>query len=162
MIKLTLTTCVILFLATGLQAAPIKKLQLSIDDQLTKFISTPIFKDGAWLVPLEPVCKQLGLKIDVPDGSDMVVLCGGEESELCVPLQFGEDAFSIDDVTYAKIESITEPFGFEIYKASETQFEIIRPEQLAPKFTLPDLDGTPKRLQDFRGKKTFLYIWGSW
>ena len=162
MIKLTLTTCVILFLATGLQAASVKKLQLSIDNQLTTFISTPIFKDGVWLVPLEPVCKQLGLKVDVPDGSDMVVLCGGEESELCVPLQFGEGAFIIDGVTYAKIESITEPFGFEIYKVSETELEVVRPEQLAPKFTLPDLDDTPRHLQDFRGKKTFLYIWGSW
>ena len=163
MIKLILTTCIVLPFALGLQAAPVKKLQISIDNQPIKFTSTPIFKNGAWLVPLESFCKQLGLKVETPDGEDMAVICGGgEESELCVPLQFGENTFNIDNVTYAKLESITEPFGFEIYKASETELEIVRPEQLAPKFTLPDLDDTPRHLQDFRGKKTLLYIWGSW
>ncbi len=160
MMKLILTTCVILSFAIGLQAAPVKKLQISIDNQLVTFTSTPIFKNGTWLVPLESVCKHLGL-VEVPNGGDMVVICGGE-SELCVPLQFGESAFNIDGVTYTKIENITEPFGFEIYKASETQLEVVRPEQLAPKFTLPDIDNSPRRLQDFRGKKTLLYIWGSW
>ena len=163
MMKLMLTTCVLLSFAMGLQAAPVKKLKISIDNQPATFTSAPIFKNGAWFVPLESVCKQLGLKVDFPDGGDMAVICGeGEESELCVPLQFGESAFNIEDVTYAKLESITEPFGFEIYKVSATELEVVRPEQLAPKFTLPDLDGTPRRLQDFRGKKTLLYIWGSW
>lgn len=161
MMKLILTTCLMLSFAIGLQAAPIKKLQISIDNQLITFTSAPIFKNGAWLVPLEPVCKQLGL-VQLPNSGEMVVICGGGESELCVPLQFGESAFNIDGVTYAQLENITEPFGFEIYKASETKLEVVRPEQLAPKFTLTDLDDTPRRLQDFRGKKTLLYIWGSW
>ncbi|MDE0637624.1 MAG: redoxin domain-containing protein [Candidatus Poribacteria bacterium] len=163
MMKLILTTCIVLSFAVGLQAAPVKKLQISIDNQLVTFTSTPIFKNGVWLVPIESICQQLGLKIETPDGGEMVVICGeGEEADLCVPLQFGASAFDIDGVIYAKLENITEPFGFEIYKASETELEIVRPEQLAPQFTLPDLDGTPKRLQDFRGKKTLLYIWGSW
>ncbi len=162
MMKLMLTTCVLLSFAIGLHAAPVKTLKISIDNQPATFPSAPIFKNGAWFVPLESFCKQLGLKVELPDGGDMAVICGGGESELCVPLQFGESAFNIDGVTYAKLENITEPFGFEIYKVSETQLEVIRPEQLAPKFTLTDLDGTPRRLQDFRGKKTFLYIWGSW
>ena len=162
MMKLMLTTCVLLSFAIGLQAAPVKKLQISIDNQPVTFTSAPIFKNGAWLVPLEPFCKQLELKVEYPDDEKMAVLCGEGESELCVPLQFGESAFNIDSVTYAKLESITEPFGFEIYKVSETELEVVRPEQLAPKFTLPALDETPRRLQDFRGKKTLLYIWGSW
>ena len=32
----------------------------------------------------------------------------------------------------------------------------------APDFTLPDLDGTPHALSDFRGKKVFLASWSSW
>jgi hypothetical protein len=32
----------------------------------------------------------------------------------------------------------------------------------APDFTLPDLDGTPHSLSDFRGKKVFLASWSSW
>lgn len=163
MMKIVLTTCIVLSFVIALQAAPVKKLQISIDNQLITFTAAPIFKNGAWLVPLESFCKQLGLKVETPDPGEMAVICGeGEESELCVPLQFGKSAFNIDSVTYANIKNITEPFGFEIYKVSETELEVVRPEQLAPQFTLPDLDGTPKRLQDFHGKKTLLYIWGSW
>ena len=32
----------------------------------------------------------------------------------------------------------------------------------APDFTLPDLDGRPHRLRDYRGKKVFLVSWASW
>lgn len=163
MIKLILAACITLSLAIGLQAASTDKLQILIDNQPVTFSHAPKLKDGVWLVPIEPFCKQLGLKVEYPDGAEMAVICGGaEESELCVPMNLGEDVLSINKVNYAKLESITEPFGYEIYKTSETQLEVIHPKQLAPKFTLPDLEDKPKRLQDFRGKKTLLYIWGSW
>ena len=154
MMKLILTSCVLMSLAASSQAAPVKKLQILIDSQPIVFDSTPILKNSDWLVPIAPICKQLGLKVEYPDGEGMVVICGGGESELCVPLLLEKDVFNI--------ESITKPFGFGIYKASKNRFEIIRPEQFPPQFTLPDLDDTPRRLQDFRGKKTLLYIWGSW
>ena len=32
----------------------------------------------------------------------------------------------------------------------------------APDFTLPDIDGNPHSLSDFRGKKVFLVTWASW
>jgi len=32
----------------------------------------------------------------------------------------------------------------------------------APDFTLPDLDGKPHSLSDFRGRKVFLFSWGSY
>jgi AhpC/TSA family len=32
----------------------------------------------------------------------------------------------------------------------------------APDFTLPDLDGRPHALSDYRGKKVFLVFWASW
>lgn len=32
----------------------------------------------------------------------------------------------------------------------------------APDFTLPDIDGTLHSLSDFRGKKVFLFSWGSY
>jgi peroxiredoxin len=32
----------------------------------------------------------------------------------------------------------------------------------APDFTLPDLQGKPHRLSDFRGKKVLLVTWASW
>ena len=162
MTKLILTTCVVLSVAIGSQAAPIQNLKVTIDNRLVAFTSAPIFKVNAWLVPIESICEQLDLKVEYPDGGSMAVICGGQESELCVPLHFSENAFSIHGVTYAQLESITEPFGFEIYKVSDTELEVVRPELLAHTFTLSDLDDTPRRLQDFRGKKTLLYIWGSW
>ena len=139
--------------------------QVSIDTQPVTFIAPPVLKDGIWLVPLEHFAEQLGLKVEYPEGEEMVVLCGGEESELCVPLRFQgskDGAIDIDGVTYARPVSIAEPFGFEIYATSPNAMEIIQPEHLAPEFTLPDLQDTPKDLRDFREKKTLLYVWGSW
>ena len=115
MMKLVLSSCVLLSFAVSSHAAPVKKLQILIDNQLIVFDSTPILKNSDWLVPIAPICKQLELKVEYPDGEDMVVICGGGESELCVPLQLEKDAYNIDKVTYAKVENIAEPFGFGIY-----------------------------------------------
>ena len=139
--------------------------QISIDAQHVAFTTPPIFRDGEWFVPLEHFAEQLGLKVEYREGAKMVVLCGGKASELCVPLQFqdGEKgAVEIGGIVYASPASVAEPFGFEIYKMSANQLEVIQSMHLASNFTLPDLDGIPRHLQDFRGKKTLLYIWGSW
>ena len=139
--------------------------QVSIDAQPLTFTTPPILKDGVWFVPLEHFAKKLGLKVEYPETEQMVVLCGGVASELCVPLRFQDSrdgAIDINGVTYTQPESVAVPFGFEIYATSPNAIEVIQPEHLAPGFTLPDLQDTPRHLQDFRGKKTLLYIWGSW
>ena len=139
--------------------------QVSVDGQRLEFTPSPIFKEGTWFVPLKPFAEQLGLKIEYPQGTERVVLCGGVESELCVPLEFqnaDDGVVNIDGVTYVAPAHISKTFGFKVYKASANQLEVIHPTHLAPEFTLPDLEGTPKHLQEFRGKKTFLYVWGSW
>ncbi len=146
-------------------------LQVTIDTQRVAFAAPPILREGKWFVPLETFAKQLGLKIEYPEGAKMAVLCGG--AELCVPLEFQDIALqaslsshkgvvNIGGVTYVQPELVTEPFGFEIYEVSANRLEIIQSMHLAPEFTLPDLGGTPRHLQDFRGKKTLLYVWGSW
>lgn len=162
MTKLLLTIGLTMSIVTGMQAAPLTNLQISIDSQLINFSSPPTLKNGEWLVPLEPICQKLGFKVEVQEMQNMVVICGTGDLELCVPLQIDTNAFYINQVFYAKLESIIEPFGFQVYKDSEYRLEVVRPDQLAPVFTLPDLDDTPVRLQDYRGKKTLLYIWGSW
>lgn len=139
--------------------------QVSVDGRRVEFTAAPIAKEGTWFVPLKPFAEQLGLKVEYPQGTEMVVLCGGVESELCVPLRFqnGDDgAIDIDGVTYVQPAHISKTFGFEVYKAASNQLEVIHPTHLAPEFTLPDLEDVPRRLRDFRGKKTFLYVWGSW
>ena len=139
--------------------------QVLVDGRRVEFTASPVYKDGTWLVPLKPFAEQLGLKLEYPEGSGMVVLCGGVESELCVPLQFQDNkdgAVDIDGVTYIHPTHIAKVFGYEIYEASTNQLEVIHPIHLAPEFTLPDLEGNPRHLKEFRGKKTFLYVWGSW
>ena len=138
-------------------------LQITIDAQRVAFAAPPILREGKWFVPLEPFAKHLGLKVEYPEGAKIAVLCG--ESELCVPLELQDSEkgiVDIDGVTYVQPARVTEPFGFEIYKVSANRLEVIQPMHLAPEFTLPDLEGTPRRLRDFRGKKTLLYVWGSW
>ena len=34
--------------------------------------------------------------------------------------------------------------------------------ELAPDFTLKSLEGRPVSLSDYRGKKTIVFMWGSW
>ena len=142
-----------------------KDLQVTIDAQRVRFTAPPILKNRKWFVPLEPFAKQLGLKVEYPEGTKMAVLCGSTTSELCVPLEFQNSekgVIDIDGVPYVQPVRVTEPFGFEIYEVSANRLAVIQPWHLAPEFTLPDLEGAPRSLRDFRGKKTFLYVWGSW
>ena len=175
--SIMLTTA--LFCAVGLRVGLAEEenmsredLQITIDAQRVTFAAPPILREDKWFVPLEPFAKQLGLKVEYPEGAKMAVLCGGA-SELCVPLEFQDIALKasigshkgvvdIGGVTYVQPELVTEPFGFEIYEVSANRLEVIQAMHLAPEFTLPDLEGTPRHLQDFRGKKTLLYVWGSW
>ena len=139
--------------------------QVSVDARNVKFTEPPVFKNDTWLVPLKPFAEQLGLKVELLQGTQAVVLCGGVETELCLQLQFqdGEKgAVDIEGITYVSPTHIAENFGFEIYKVSEKQLEIIHPAHLAPELSFLDLQETPKTLRDFQGKKTFLYVWGSW
>lgn len=65
----------------GIQAAQTDKIQILINNQPATFSPTPMSKDGIWLVPIEPFCKQLELKVEYPDSTEMAVICGGGEAE---------------------------------------------------------------------------------
>ena len=64
--------------------------QISVDGRRVEFTKPSIFlkKDNVWMVPLADFTKQLGLKVEYPNGENIAVLCGGTESKLCVPLRF--------------------------------------------------------------------------
>ncbi len=162
MIKLILPIILIMSIGIAANAEPIRKFAVSIDNQIIDFPSPAILQESEWLVPLDPICKKLGLTVKAQEEQNMLAVCGTGDSELCVPLQLDTDVFHIDGTNYTKLENITQPFGYEIYRYSKDKLEIIRPGQLAPSITLPDLNDIPVRLQDFQGKKTLLYIWGSW
>jgi hypothetical protein len=103
----------------------------------------------------------------------MAVIC---QDDRCVPLKIGDavgGVIEIDGLMYAAPAAVAEPFGFQIQMFSPNRIAVLKggtdmtnmeniAGQLAPDFVLPDLDGKPRRLSDFRGKKTLIYIWASW
>ena len=162
MIKLILPIILIISIGVAANTEPIRKLIVSIDNQVIDFPSPAILKDSEWLVPLDPICQKLGLTVKSQENQNMLVICSAGDSELCVPLQFDTDVFHSDGSNFTKLENITQPFGCQIYRYSKDKVEIVRTKQLAPSFTLPDLNDIPTQLKGFQGKKTLLYIWGSW
>lgn len=136
--------------------------QIFVNGERVVFAAPPLFKSGQRLAPLEHFAEVIDLKVEYPEGENMAVLCGSGESKLCVPLQFGDDLIDIEGVIYVQIEKVAGPFGFEIYEESANRLEVIHRDSFAPDFSLPDLDGISRQVKDFRGKKTVLYVWGSW
>ena len=183
MFKRTHFTLIVLFLATWFFSTPagaearkgeaMEKLSILIDGEQVTFASPPVLKDDRWLVPLESFSKHIGAKVEYPQGAEMAVVC---QADRCVSLKFGDitrGALQMDGIVYASPAAIAEPFGFHIQTKSPNQMEIFKggikmagtgntAGQLAPDFTLPDLNGNPRKLSDFRGKKTLLYLWASW
>lgn len=45
---------------------------------------------------------------------------------------------------------------------AEYAVDLLRPGTAAPGFTLNDIDGKPRSLSEFRGKKVVLVFWASW
>ncbi len=46
--------------------------------------------------------------------------------------------------------------------APDEALSIVQPPRPAPNFTLPDLDGKPHRLSDYRGKVVLVNFWATW
>jgi len=145
-------------------------LNISIAGQPIVLEPAPVLKAGEWLVPLEAFSEAIGAKVEYPDGSGMAVIC---QADRCVPLKIGESAVDIEGTIYAAPKVIAAPFGFSVQTNGANQIHVLRDGnlsadkgslagRLAPDFTLPDLDGKPVRLSDFRGKKTLVYMWASW
>ena len=51
--------------------------------------------------------------------------------------------------------------AWAVGEPAETRNEALRSLE-APDFTLPDLDGTPHTLSNYRGRKVLLVSWASW
>jgi hypothetical protein len=116
--------------------------------------------DGLWLSPAD-LMRATGFELK-PEG-----LC---RDAICVPVPKGRHAFATDDAI--DVVGFWHHLGHPIAHDETRTVWALGPgagarrqalESLeAPDFTLPDLDGRPHALSDYRGRKVFLVSWASW
>lgn len=119
---------------------------------------------GELWVPADELCAAAGWELR-PEGA-----CRGDA---CVPIPRGrEGEFLREDPARFNLAALARLLGEPVVRddahgvwsfgeaaaARRAEMESLR----APDFTLPDLDGRPHALADYRGKKVFLVFWASW
>ncbi len=96
-------------------------------------------------------------------------LCHGD---VCVPLPGGAAADGIARADSLDIAALWRRMGHPVVHDETGSAWVLgsgsaqRADTLAtleaPDFSLPDINGQPHRLSDYRGKKVFLATWASW
>jgi hypothetical protein len=97
---------------------------------------------------------------------------GACRADVCVPIPRGREAEFVRERPArfnlaALARLLTEPVvhddahGVWSFGTAATRLDDMRSLR-APDFTLPDLEGRPHALADYRGKKVFLVFWASW
>ena len=88
--------------------------------------------------------------------------------ELCVPVPAGEAA-RFRDGARANVLALAEQLRRPIVRDDAQGVISIGPEPHsrlagaeAPDFTLPDFEGVPHTLSQYRGKKVLIFAWASW
>ncbi len=93
-------------------------------------------------------------------------LCRGD---VCVPRR-AHDRLVVDDrvdlvafgAALRRPVAIEPAVGIAVVAESAEEHAQAITDGMAPPFTLPDLDGNPVSLADFRGMKKLLLAWASW
>lgn len=119
-----------------------------------------LFQSERLWAPLDAAAHAVDAKLEDHDGQR--VLCRGE---LCLLLN-SDVVRTQGSVELVDILWLADALGLGDAKPNRLGAMLnassAPDNQLAPDFALPDLDGKKLSLSDFRGKKTAVYIWGSW
>lgn len=117
-------------------------------DQL--WISTSEAERVAGMAPHPEGFSKGGVIIPAPSGQSEKFLRGGEVNIAAFWRQMNKPVLS------------DESGRVWVLGASAEERAAALQSLQAPDFTLPDLEGRPHSLSDFRGKKIFLVSWASW
>lgn len=143
-----------------------ERVHVILDGQPAGVLPGVRLKGGDVEVPVGRFCAAIGAKVE--DQGGRVVVCSGD---LCVPV---DPVGSADpgDMIRVSLSALGEPLGLKwelLRERGELRVTTRRPAEtglragdLAPDFTLPDLEGRPVSLRDFRGHKVAFYAWASW
>jgi len=97
---------------------------------------------------------------------------GACRGDVCVPVPRGREAeflrerparFNLAALARLLGEPVVHDDAHGVWFFGTAAPRLDDPQSLrAPDFTLPDLEGRPHALADYRGKKIFLVFWASW
>ncbi len=161
------STCALLLSAVTLPLRAQDSTPLSITVLAGEQVHADVagFVDGDHLWLSEAAMKNVaGFELK-PEG-----LC---RDDLCIPTpQDGSWEREQDGVGFIDLSAFAAQIGQALVRDGEhevwslAQAPVFRGMELAsglaPDFALPDRDGKPVRLSDFRGKKVLLWTWASW
>ncbi len=126
------------------------------DDRVTESVNALSSDAHLWLTPAD-LTKATGWKLETAG------LCRGDA---CVRTQpaWTDSNGRVDLAAFAAYmgqpvirDDNAVAFGESLSTRRDSLFSLE-----APDFTLPDIDGKLHSLSDFRGKKVFMYSWGSY
>ena len=132
------------------------KTTILYDDRVTESVNAALDDQHLWLTPAD-LQQATGWQLKAEG------LCRGDA---CVRTQdaWTDSAGRVDLAAFAAYmgqpmirDDQACAFGEAVSTRRDALFSLT-----APDFTLPDIDGTLHTLADFRGKKVFMYSWGSY
>jgi hypothetical protein len=159
-------TAMALVLAGGITAsAQTRPATVLYQDRVVQLARTLADPNDLWVVPEDlPRVNNFELK---PEGACL--------ADLCVPVRQDRDSDLF--VTRARqgwfnvtglARRLEQPFVVDhehlvwSFGAIPVTRNSFLQSAMAPDFALPNLEGTPVRLSDFRGKKVLIVTWASW
>ena len=128
------------------------------DDRVTDVASAKVEQEQLWLSP-QDLSAATGWKLETEGlckgaacvRTDQSWVNAAGQVDLCAfANHMGQPAVR-DDAQHAWA------FGESVSTRRDALFSLA-----APNFTLPDIDGKMHSLSDYRGKKVFMYSWGSY